>query len=249
VTQHPCRADLLRCLDEDFPGRRLLPVLPRQSGGRVATRLHPALVRSRDLHVALLHDTVDRTCFPVVCAADARVDREGGRLVVRVGAETFDALDVLSGALLELVIDRMRIAADRPHVPRITIDRLVVNRETWWLEAPAIAFAQPRDEATRFLEARRFWSDMGLPRHTFVKSPLEPKPVYVDWESPVLVGILTRLVRGLSAAAATGAPTRLRVTEMLPDVAHSWLPGEDGEPRTSELRVVAFDLDGSRRWS
>ncbi len=244
VSQHPCPADLMRCLDEDFPKRRLLPVLPRQSGARVATRLHPALVRPRDLHVALLHDTVDRTRYPVVCAADAHVELVGGGLVARVDGESFDALDILGGVLLNLVIDRMRIADDRPHAPRITIDRLVVNRETWWFEASAAAFAHCRDEATRFLEARRFWRDVGLPRHTFVKSPLETKPVYVDWESPVLVGILARLVRGLSRASGDGAPMGLRVTEMLPDVDHAWLPGEDGERRTSELRVVAFDLGG-----
>jgi Lantibiotic dehydratase, N terminus len=245
VAQHPRPDDLLRCLDGDMPGRRLLPVPPRLSGGRVATRIHPALVRPRDLHVALLHDTVDRARFPVVCAADCPVDLEAGHLVVRVDGESFEVLDALSGALLDLVIDGMRIVDGRPHAPRITIDRLVVNRESWWFEAAALGFAERRDEAARFLEARRFWSDVGLPRHTFVKSPLEPKPVYVDWESPVLVDILARLVRRLEDAGTPG----LRVTEMLPDAGHAWLPGEDGQACTSELRVVAFDLAEAGRWS
>ena len=67
----------------------------------------------------------------------------------------------------------------------------------------------------------------GVGRHF----PGEPKPVYVDWESPLLVHQLFRLARG------AGGPVEF--SEMLPGPGELWLD-IDGAPRTSELRCAVF---------
>jgi hypothetical protein len=72
-----------------------------------------------------------------------------------------------------------------------------------------------------------------------VLSPGELKPIYVDFDSPVLTRILCRQLRRASA----GFPGRpVRFTEMLPGPDDCWLADQDGRRYTSELRLVAVDL-------
>ena len=52
---------------------------------------------------------------------------------------------------------------------------------------------------------------LGIPRHVFVKSPLERKPMYLDTDSPVLGRILCRHARH---AASESSQHRIRFTEM-----------------------------------
>ena len=58
VTQHPDKADLLSCVDEDFPEPRVLMVLPKESPPELTVRSHPALIRDRDILVEVTHHTV-----------------------------------------------------------------------------------------------------------------------------------------------------------------------------------------------
>ncbi|HEX5619220.1 MAG TPA: hypothetical protein VFX51_12405, partial [Solirubrobacteraceae bacterium] len=79
--------------------------------------------------------------------------------------------------------------------------------------------------------------DRGLPRRVFVRSPLERKPRYVDFESPALRRILARFL----APAREQAPSApVEFTEMLPGPEDCWLASDAGH-HTSELRVVALD--------
>jgi hypothetical protein len=75
----------------------------------------------------------------------------------------------------------------------------------------------------------------------FVRSPLQPQPIYVDLESPTLLRVLARFL----APAAEHAPAAPIVfTEMLPGPDDCWLEDSNGR-YTSELRIVAVDT--SRR--
>jgi len=86
------------------------------------------------------------------------------------------------------------------------------------------------------LEASR-WSRWWCGR-VFARSPLERKPMLVDFASPAL----RRVLRRWSAATAERAPgARMELTEMLPGPRDCWLEDETGR-HTSELRVVAVDL-------
>jgi hypothetical protein len=77
------------------------------------------------------------------------------------------------------------------------------------------------DEHIRFLEARRWMRSKGLPRFVFVKLPVEVKPVYVDFDSPIYVEILGKLIRRVPASDR--AQEDITLTEMLPDPDHACL--------------------------
>jgi hypothetical protein len=78
----------------------------------------------------------------------------------------------------------------------------------------------------------------GLPRRVFARSPLERKPMLVDFASPALC----RILRRWSATTAERAPdAQMELTEMLPNPDDCWLEDEAGL-HTSELRLVAVDL-------
>jgi hypothetical protein len=74
----------------------------------------------------------------------------------------------------------------------------------------------------------------------FVVSPTEPRPFYVDFDSPVYVTIFAKAVRRL---ARQDPDARLRISEMLPNPEQTWLTDDQGERYTSELRLVAFTQD------
>jgi hypothetical protein len=78
-----------------------------------------------------------------------------------------------------------------------------------------------------------------MPRFVFVKAPLEPKPFYVDFCSPVYVNIMAKAMRRTTERA--GEAARVRVTEMLPGIDQVWLPDRARNRYTSELRIVAVD--------
>jgi hypothetical protein len=240
LAQHPNPDKLFAALDQDFPRPRLLPVLPKESPPRLTARLHPALVRRMDLQVALFHFSADPSEHTIVSSADLLVDESDGQLSVVVNGHRFNVLDAFSEVLMGLVINRLKIAGDRPHTPRIVIDRAVVNRESWAIRTADLRFLEQHDPVMRFLEVQSLRHRLGLPAHVFVRSPLEDKPFYVDFDSPVLVELLARAVRKL-LRSSPGSST-VRLTEMLPDVAQAWLPDAGGNRYTAELRFAAFDL-------
>ncbi|CAG7613341.1 lantibiotic dehydratase [Actinacidiphila bryophytorum] len=127
-------------------------------------------------------------------------------------------------------------ALDHGHLPRIRCGRVVLHRERWRFAPGALSGWSPgagsaRGAAAEFAAARRLRGDLDLPRHGFAKIPGEPKPVYVDWESPLLVHQLFRLARGAAGP--------VEFSEMLPGPGELWLD-VDGAPRTSELRCAVF---------
>ncbi|KUM92584.1 hypothetical protein AQI88_30900 [Streptomyces cellostaticus] len=132
------------------------------------------------------------------------------------------------------------------HIPRIRCGRVVLQRETWRIPAArlrgAAAFDGPvgqtgGEEAAEFVAACRLHSELGLPRHVFAKVPGEPKPIYVDWQAPLLVRQLCRL-----AARKDGT---LEISEMLPTPSQRWL-SVHGHRYTSELRCAVFSPGGPR---
>src|SRR5262249_27399019 len=118
------------------------------------------------------------------------------------------------------------------HMPRLTVDGVVVARESWELPAPALAFLRDKGGATRLTSLRRLADELGLPRHVFVRTPSAPKPVYIDLESVPFCELLAAVVRR--------APF-VRFTEMLPDPDHCWLVDSEGRRYASEMRMVFVD--------
>ncbi|MBO4210862.1 lantibiotic dehydratase, partial [Micromonospora echinofusca] len=132
VMQHPDAGELIDETSRDFPGPRVMPMLPKEQPPRWSTRSRPALVRPEDYLVALVDHTVDPRRPRTVLSADVSVVERDDRLVVVLpdGAE-FDVLDVFGNALTNRVMDRFTLRADADHSPRVTVDRMVVARESW----------------------------------------------------------------------------------------------------------------------
>ncbi|WP_410534802.1 lantibiotic dehydratase [Streptomyces sp. KL2] len=238
VHQHPDPGELTALTDRDHPGPRLMPLLPKEHRSRLSARIRHALVRPRDHQVALLDFTADPARPRTVNSADVMVrEREDGELAVVLpdGAE-FAAVDVFSHVLTTLAMDLFQVLPEAAHSPRITVDRLVVARETWRIPAGSTDFAAEKDEARRFVRARQWREETGLPRFVFVASPAEPRPFYVDFDSPVYVTVLAKALRRLARRDPDG---QVAVTEMLPTPEQTWLTDDEGRSYTSELRFVA----------
>ncbi|MET9959162.1 lantibiotic dehydratase [Streptomyces sp. NPDC006326] len=241
VHQHPAPEELAELTGRDHPGPRLMPLLPKEHRSRLSARIRHSLVRPEDYHVALVDFTADPGRPRTVLSADVAVtERADGELAVVLpdGAE-FPAVDVFSHVLTTLAMDLFQILPDdAEHSPRVTVDRLVVARETWRPAPADLDFADEKDEARRFVRARQWRERHGMPRFVFVVLPTETRPFYVDFDSPVYVNILAKAVRRMARREPEG---RAVFTEMLPSPEQAWLTDDQGELYTSELRFVAVD--------
>jgi hypothetical protein len=157
--------------------------------------------------------------------------------VVLTGGEITDHERTFRLPLAELLYFPIFVSAVRSFDPvgddepgRRTIGRTVIRRARW--TAPAHELAAAGNDLANWARRR------GLPRRVFARSPLERKPMLVDFQSPAL----RRVLRRWSAATAERAPgARIELTEMLPGPGECWLE-DDAGLHTSELRLVAVDL-------
>ncbi len=143
--------------------------------------------------------------------------------------------------------DLFKLTRPGRHIPRITIDRVVVVRESW---RTTVAEAWPTRSGglPEYLAIRRLRLALGLPERLFVKIRTEVKPVYVDLTSPRYVSALATMLR--SARERAGDETEVTMTELLPGPDQAWLPGPGGQRYFSELRVHVRDpepADGLNR--
>jgi len=237
---HPSLQVLLDSLDESFPQPRLLTTLPAENSGRFSVRFHPLLVRQQDYRLALMSHLPPPGQGTFRLAADAAVDAADGRLTVVIdGAHRFDVMDLFAESLKHALVRNFQLfPAERR--PRLTFDDLVVARQSWSVPAAELRFAALATEPGRFIAARQWARNLGIPRFAFVKSPAEPKPVYVDFASPVYVEVLAGAVRRLLREAGPGSGS-LTITEMLPTPDQAWLPDAAGNRYTAEFRITIVD--------
>jgi hypothetical protein len=141
--------------------------------------------------------------------------------------------EVLSG----VTVNSFKPFAPAAHRPRVTVDRLVIARESWAIEIQELAWAALPDEAERFRAARAFRAEKNLPERVFYRSPTEDKPTFLDFGSIPLVNLFARTVRG----AAELPSAVFGLTEMLPDLTDTWLRDGSGQGYTAEIRMVALD--------
>jgi hypothetical protein len=170
------------------------------------------------------------------------VEREDGRLIAvnRDGRVRFDLVDIggIWGSW-EIMESFKLVAGGRRHTPRVTVDSMVVCRETWTVPMDELDFARTDSEPDGYLGARDWAARTGLPRFVFAKLSSEMKPFYVDLTSPVLVSSLASAVRG--GRAKDGHDRTVTFSEMLPAPHEVWVPDGDGNLYTSELRLTVID--------
>jgi hypothetical protein len=124
--------------------------------------------------------------------------------LVAIGEQDFQPVGYLPG------FDR----ADMTHWPRVTAGRVIVFRERWVFRRDARPEPTPRG-LVRWRDAH------ALPRHVFAHTSREPKPRYVDFESPAFLDLLRREL-------ADDAET-LEIVEMVPGPGDLWLHGHASE--------------------
>ncbi|MFF0156151.1 lantibiotic dehydratase [Streptomyces sp. NPDC005263] len=123
--------------------------------------------------------------------------------------------------------------SDRVHLPRIRVGDVVLQRELWRLAPATIAAASVDEEPDAFTRLQALKERLGLPRHVYVRCPGEPKPLYCDMESPLLVAQLAR------TAAQVSGDAPLELSEMLPGPDQLWF-GDQSGGRTCEVRYAVF---------
>lgn len=241
VSQSPRPEELINALDVDLPEPRLVPVNPKNWAGATARTL-PALISSKDYRLVLTPEPHEVPAWQAVPIGSLVVEETNGNLVLRTrdGRISFDIIEAFGTALSSVIGNHFHLLARKSHTPRVTIDRVTVCRETWRFTPSELSFAFEKDEATRFLAARRFARSHDLPRFVFIKVPIEVKPFYVDFDSPIYVDLLAKSIRRTKEKGRPGA--LVSVTEMHPRADQTWLPDADGQHYTSELRIIAVDL-------
>ena len=240
--QHPAPEELFRAVEHDFPTPRIIPLKP-SSWQMANVRTSAALLSPKDWRLEFTEDSIADDGDKVLTLGDIVLEKTAGGLFMRTrdGRVRFNVLESIGEALSIIVVNAMKILSHARHTPRVTIDRLVVCRESWSVLADELAFAELKDEAARFLAVRKWAGSQGMPRFMFVKTSTEVKPFYLDLDSPIYVDIFAKVIRQVSRHP--DADRRITLTEMLPTPDQAWLPDAEGRHYTSELRITAVDLD------
>jgi Lantibiotic dehydratase, N terminus len=227
--RHPDPDRLRAQIDADV-GPHVVMVPPRRSDATMTGRLFPVFGGVDNPHVV---------ADPPESAPEGARTFGVGELTVADGCVS-DRAGSFRVSLADLLWGPIFMSAMRSFDPfgaretgRVTIGRTVLRRATW----PALATELPAEPQMLASWAR----EHGMPRRVFVRSPLQPKPIYVDFESPILLRVLARFLAPLAERAPTAAAV---FSEMLPGPEDCWLEDANGR-YTSELRVVAVDT--SRR--
>jgi hypothetical protein len=241
IQQHPSPSELFQSLEADFPEPRLVPVVTK-SQRLESSRLVPGLISPKDFRLVLAAEPCNFPKSQAVLIAELFIEEEEGELVVRTqdGRLRMRLLDAIADVLMSVVLSLFKMFPARDHTPRISFDRLVVSRESWHYSPEELPFAFEMNETTRFAAARRWASKHGIPRFIFVKTAVEKKPFYVDFDSPIYISIFAKSIRRMARAGAS--ERSIAITEMLPGPDQCWLSDAHSQHYTSELRIVALDL-------
>jgi hypothetical protein len=242
VTQHPEPGRLLAYVDADHPDSRVLPLLP-SDWPRTTRRTINSLIRDHDLQLGWIA-APPPAAGQLLPLGELLVEEADGELRVRTrdGRLTLDPLEFIGPFLSVLVVDAYKSAFSAEgsdHVPRTSIDKLVISRETWRMPVAELDFAEASDEVVRFAGARAWRLRHDLPEQIFCMFTHETKPFGVDLRSPVQVEVLVEAAR--AALRRDGPQARVSVSEMLPGPSGSWLPDAAGRRYVSELRLQLVD--------
>jgi hypothetical protein len=268
VAQHPSPQELVAAMERDVPEPCVFPTLPKawqqeESDGLLGVplpgltgRLAYGLAAAKDLFLEVTPAPSEVPGSRALAIADLYVERghaggsgeaggaAGGGLRVTGGdgSRSWDLLAFLQTVIQMQIVGVFKIFPPEAHWPRVTIDRLVVWRESWMAPAASLEFAGAATEAQRFAGARRWAHGRGLPRRVFVKAPYEQKPFLLDLDSPLSVELFARVVR--RSVEKSQGKARISFSEMVPAPEDAWLPDRLDRRYASELRLVAFDRSG-----
>ncbi|GGV79749.1 MULTISPECIES: lantibiotic dehydratase [Streptomyces] len=212
---------------------RLVPLLPvewRRNSGRMV----PAPIGAGDRLIGFTRAPWDDRGRVDAAAAITLTEKDGTVTATTPDGRTWSAGELLAVPVSIVAADAFKIGLDREHAPRVTLDDLVLFRETWRLPVSGIALPDKADRERDYLAVRRWVARSGLPERLFVKFPEETKPSLMDFTSPTLVLAFAGLAR---AARRHDPDADVTLSEVLPALEDSWLTDADGERYVSELRL------------
>jgi hypothetical protein len=237
---HPDPGQLVRALAADLGPRRVRLLYP-PDWPRGAGRLAPVLAGPTDIQLGFTAAPgAERDRLVPTASLSVRPDPASGGLVAQApDGRRWPLLEVFGALLATRVVDAFEVLGGRPHSPRVTVDRLVVGRETWRTTVGETGLARVTGDQARFLAARRWRSSLGLPERVFIRVGTETKPVFVDFRGPLYTRVLSSLLR--AAATEAGDEVSVRVAEMLPTAEQAWVVDASGNRYFSELRIQVSD--------
>jgi Lantibiotic dehydratase, N terminus len=230
VEAHPNPASLRSHLDRSYPEGRVVYNVPPQVPSRHMAR--PVAGGTLDVHLDVPGTTPSAGPGQARLAASALFVTHGdsGLEVVSLdGSRRFNGFDFLNNTI---VPPFDVVPSGRTHVPRVTVDQLVLSRERWRIAVDELDFPLIKDRMQRWKLARRWAVTAGIPRRCFYRVKTETKPMFLDFDAPPLVSLFVRQLR----AQAPGAT--FSISEMLPTPDQCWLPDAADARYTSELRLV-----------
>lgn len=237
--QYPAPQDILEQTMLDLPEPRILPVFSRQY--LPFTRVRPFLTTAKDFRLVYSPDACSEPGSQTLLPGELVIERQAETLMVRTrdGRCQFDVIEVFAEFFSRLVVGCFKMFPPQKHRPRISVDRMIVARESWSFAPSELTFATEKTPAERFLACRRWVQEHHMPRFVFTKVPGEQKPCFVDFTSSVSIDIFARMVR--QSRESNPLDVSITLSEMLPEPDQCWLPDNTGARYTSELRLVAVD--------
>lgn len=237
--------DELMAADEADHGRRRIFVVPSKDSRQVNSRTYPPALLSPKYTYWTMHSNISGAPGPVLPVADLVVRHESTGLVVcsrSTGAE-FAILEVLGEYLSGAIVNSFQPIPPSRHRPRVSIDRLVIARESWMFTFGEMDWCMVKSDHARYYQARKWRQSHCLPERVFSHTAQEDKPIFCDFRSIALINLLARVVRTGARRDPDGS---LTLTEMLPDANHTWLRDAHGKSYTAELRMVFSDPSAAR---
>jgi hypothetical protein len=230
LQQHPDPDGMIRWKDIDLAERGICPVQPKE----FVTRVDRVSYSDRDFSLEVGPSRSWRDSKMCLRVADLVVEKakDGLRVRERDSDTSFDIIAFLDQYITFASSSNFSWAPSWQYVPRVTLDNLVIMRETWRFAVEELPFRTLPWGHKQFHACHAWASEQGLPRFVFFKVPEEPKPVFLDFDSPQLVSRACTMLK---------KATRITLSEFLPDFDSLWLPDSEGQRYTSEVRCVAVD--------
>jgi hypothetical protein len=167
------------------------------------------------------------------------LERDGAVVAEAQDGRTWPVFDVFELVVAWLGSEAYKLATTDRHTPRISIDRLVIARETWRARLGELELCRVGGRLPEYQAARRWRRAAGLPERVFAKIGSEIKPTYVDFTSPRYVSCFATMLR--SAWQRGGDEVEVVLSELLPGPDEAWLPDAEGRRYSCELRVQFRD--------
>ncbi|RQW85219.1 MULTISPECIES: thioesterase domain-containing protein [Micromonospora] len=235
---HPDVERLRDALAADLGQRRVRLLFPADWPRRTS-RTAESLTGPTDRHLAFL-DAPGADPARVLPTVDLVVDDVDGELVATASdGQRWPLTEIFAEPFSAHAVDGFKLVAAAPYTPRITVDRLVLARQTWRTTVGDSGLAVPNGERERFLAVRDWRRRLGLPEQVYVKFGTETKPCFVDLSAPAFATTLCAMAR--AARVDGGDDVSFTVSEMLPAPEQAWVPDGQGRRYFSELRLHITD--------